>query len=293
MIKLDGIHKTYNSTLILDDINLRVQEGKFVTLLGRNGAGKSTLLRLMAGNELASKGKVYYKDVDLCAFNFPFKNDIAFVHENINIVVPQTFDRYVDELKHSIPNWNQEFFNKMAKDRKISLDRHFQFYSRGQKMQLLLMLALASNPNVLLLDEITSVIDVYGRKYFLDLLQEYSSQGRTVVMTTNTINELEFYTEHLVILDDKKIVLDKDIGDVPVVFKKLRILPYQEHPITKDPLCTWAGVNSDNSANYIIPAKLEKKYDINPEMYDRRKISLEDIFIFYFSCEKEVHENAA
>ena len=71
-------------------------------------------------------------------------------------------------------------------------------------MQIVLMIGLASSPEILLLDEITSVIDVHGRKYFLDLLSKFVSSGKTVVITTNIISELEFYTDNLIVLKTKK-----------------------------------------------------------------------------------------
>ena len=89
-------------------------------------------------------------------------------------------------------------------------------------MQFLLAHAIACRRKVLLLDEITSVIDVYARKYFLDLLREYCDEGGSVIITTNIISELEFYTDHLVIIKDNKIALSGSGKEILNSFIKIR-----------------------------------------------------------------------
>jgi ABC-2 type transport system ATP-binding protein len=293
MIKIKNLTKIYDKQKVLDDVGLEIKAGKLTTLLGQNGSGKSTLLNMLSGYELPTEGSVEYKGESLSSINFSHKHDICFIHEKIDYIVPLKMSEYVDLLKVEIPNWDQAFFEKMVVDRKFDLNKNFQEYSRGQKMQVCLMIGLASNVPVLLLDEITSVIDVYGRKYFLDLLYQYVSKGNTVVITTNIINELEFYTDNLVIIKDSHIVLNQAVEDISKHFFKIRQPVGFQHEIFNDPKCVWAGVNSDKSVSYIVSNEALNKYQITDEMKDRRKSSLEDIFIFYFSEVDTDHENAA
>ena len=293
MIKIKNLTKIYDKKKVLDDVSLEIEPGKLTTLLGQNGSGKSTLLNVMSGYELPTSGSVEYKGESLSSILFSHKHDICFIHENIDYVIPLTMLEYVNLLKEEIPNWDQCFFDQMIKDRKFDLKKNFQEYSRGQKMQVCLMIGLASNVPILLLDEITSVIDVYGRKYFLDLLHQYVKKGNTVVITTNIINELEFYTDRLIIIKDTQIVLDRPVEEISKHFVKVRQPVGGQHEIFADDQCVWAGVNSDKSVSFIIPEALTQKYQINDEIKDRRKSSLEDVFIFYFSEEIFEDENAA
>lgn len=283
MIKIINLSKSYFSHPVLEGVDLQIPEGKMTTLLGENGSGKSTLLSLMAGHEWPDQGQVTYKDIELNQIRFPYKHDIYFVHEKLNYYLSINMHQYIELIKKEIPHWNEELFLKMQKDRKIDLHYNFQNYSRGQKMQVALMMALASSAKVLLLDEITSVIDIYGRKYFLDLLDKYVDQGNSVVITTNIINELEFYTDHLVVLKDKKIVLNNSVENIPQQFVKIRNPGHSAHAIFSHPQCIWAGVNSDKSLSYIIPKALYLKAQIPQELLDRRHSTLEDVFIYYFS----------
>jgi ABC-2 type transport system ATP-binding protein len=292
MLKIKSLTKSFFDTQVLDSIDLTIKPGKFTTLLGRNGSGKSTLLKILSGYELPSLGEVTYMDIPLNKIDFNYSSDIFFVHEDIEYNVPYSIGKFINILKEKMPNWDQLLFDQMLTERKMDTSKNYQSYSRGQKMQLVLMIALASQAPVLLLDEITSVIDVYGRKYFLDLLRNYVDAGNTVVMTTNIINELEFYTDELIILKDQKIVLNKSVKEIPSNFFKIRKADHVEHEIFSDSECIWAGVNSDRSVSYIIPNELALKYKDIEKLKDRRESSLEDIFVYYFSNEEE-NENAA
>lgn len=295
MIKVKKLTKKYDDKTIIDDVSFELELGSFITLLGQNGAGKSTFLRLLSGFELPDEGKIYYKNEELSAPNFSHIHDLCFVHENLDFKVPFVMSEFIEIFKERIPQWDQKLFNKMLTDRKIKLNKNFQEYSRGQKMQIGLMIALASNAKVLLLDEITSVIDVYGRKYFLDLLDQYVQKGNTVIITTNIISELEFYTQQLVILKDAKVQLNAKTQDIPQLFIKLRKRECDEHEIFYDSKCIWAGVNSDRSVSYVAPVELVTQYELPEHVFDKRTSTLEDIFIYYFtkSSQEEDHVDAA
>lgn len=294
MIKLKNVVKKFEDQLIHQDINLEFEQGKLTTLLGANGSGKSTLLKMIAGIEHPTEGSITIDGESVHEFNFSKKHEIFFIHENLEIHVPMSMKDYIIIMKESMPNFDLDLFYKIAEDRKISLDKNFFEYSRGQKMQMTLAIGIASNSPILLIDEVTSVIDVYGRKYFLDLLDKYVSTGKTVIITTNIINELEFYTNRLIILKNNIVTLDKDVGDIPELFKKIRRPKNTNHEVFGDENCVWAGVNSDHSVSYIIPLNDYEKYDVPDEFHDKRKSTLEDVFVYYFTeqSEEEV-ENAA
>lgn len=290
MIKLRNIYKAYGSNEIVKDLNLDIPSGKLVTLLGPNGVGKSTLLRIIAGSERADSGEVSYRNHQLSEFCFPFVGEIGFVHETLNYVTPFSIKDFVDRFKINVKNWDQKYFNYLTKARGIDLSGLFQSYSRGQKMQIALMINLAMKPKVLLLDEITSVIDVYGRKFFLDELKKFVQDDGTAVITTNIINELEFYTDHLLILKDKKIQVNQSISELNRDFIKLRKKFEEDHPIFQEENCIWAGANSDQSVSYIVEKELFEKYNEPIQFIDKRQSTLEDIFIHFFSQKDDRNE---
>jgi ABC-2 type transport system ATP-binding protein len=292
MFKIINVSKSYNKNQVVKNINLEIHSGKITTLLGQNGAGKSTLLRLLSGYELPDSGRIDYKNEELKSFDFSFKHDIKFIHENITLQFSFNMEKYIEIIKEEIPDWDQSYFNQMLDERKIDLKKRFRDYSRGQKMQLALMLSLASKPKVLLIDEITSVIDVHGRKYFLDQLYLFAKNGGTVVITTNIIDELEFYTDHLIIIKNQAIALNSEVKKIDTQFIKLRIPKEVNLNLEKMKYLIWAGVNSDYSVSYIVSKEYSKQLGELEKCIDRRKTTLEDVFIFYFA-NGACHENVA
>ena len=221
---------------------------------------------------------------------------MIFINETIEIYVDLSIEEYVQASLDKFPDYDHDLFVKIMKECKINTAKNYQEFSRGQRMQFLLAHALSCHPKVLLLDEITSVIDVYARKYFLDLLRNYCDEGGSVIITTNIISELEFYTDHLVIIKDKKIALTGSGQDILNNFIKIRKTPENsDHPLFRSKKCVWSNTNSDRSQSFIVPKDSLINQEIPKELIDRRQSSLEDIFIYYFNGleKEEVNEDAA
>lgn len=292
VIQAQNLSKSYGKKKILDDISFTLPSGIFCTLLGHNGAGKSTLLRLVAGAEFADEGETFFKSVSTQAWSNSNKKDIFYINENIVIETALTMENYAKVFSEFFPRWDQDFFKQMADERKISLNKNYHNYSRGQKMQVNLMMAIAANPELLLLDEITSVMDVYARRYFLSHLSKFTKKGQTVIMTTNIISELQMYTDHLMLVQDSKLAINAPMNEVKKDFIKLRFSLGSDHPLLKNPKLIWTGLNNDQSASYILSIQEAVKIVIPEELVDRRSVTLEDIFIFYFTSSHKWGQDA-
>lgn len=294
VIRVHDIFKTYNHQKVLQGPSFEIMPGTFTTLLGANGSGKSTLLRLIAGSEFPDGGEVYFKDELAHGWKMKNKQDMFYINENIQIETSLPMNEFAKSFSKLFPRWHQEFFEQMVKDRKIDLKRNYHQYSRGQKMQLNLMMALAACPEVLLLDEITSVMDVYARRYFLGVLHRYCQSGKTVVMTTNIISELQFYTTHLLLLQNGKMKLNGPLDEVRGGFVKLRFSQDSKDLLLQRTDLRWAGVNGDGSENYLLSRETAMTLNISEHVIDRREITLEDIFIYHYGDQEEVeHAHAA
>lgn len=289
LIRFKNVFKTYGKKKILEDINFDLLPGKFITLIGCNGAGKSTTLRLIAGLEDVSGGELTLFNENPFSYYFNFKSDIFFVHESFQINLDLRLIDLVKSYRYVFPRWDNKIFNKIASDRKISLKKTFKELSRGQKMQFLLVMAFAARPKLLLLDEITSVIDIDGQRYFLDMLKEYTRNGGTVLITTNILSELNAYTDHLVLLQDTKLKINKEVSelqkDYVILEKKMN------HSVFTDRMAVQLQLNeSDQKEIYLVPIELYKKYDDLSDCLTSRKPRLEDILIFHFKFKENNYE---
>lgn len=287
LIKIRALHKSYHKKPILRGPSFEILPGTFTTLLGANGSGKSTLLRLISGAEFPDEGEVLFKNVAAQNWQIPHKRDMFYINENIQIESSLTMGEFARNFSQFFPRWHEEYFQQMIRDRRLDLSRHYHQYSRGQKMQFNLILALAAKPEVLLLDEITSVMDVYARRYFLGMLHRFCQSGKTVVMTTNIISELQYYTSHLLLLQNGQLKLQGRLEEVRGGFIKLRFAHGSTHPLLARTDLRWAGVNGDGSENFLLAKHVADTLNIDEELIDRREITLEDIFIYHYADQME------
>jgi|GEM_PF-3166092 len=285
IIEISKVFKSYGKKKVLENVSFGLDEGKFITLIGCNGAGKSTTLRLLAGIEEASSGEIKVLEEDPFAFNFSRRSDVFLINENIEISLEMNLLEMVTCYRKVFSKWSNEIFNQIRKDRKISIKKNYRDLSRGQKMQFLLMLGLASKAKVLLLDEITAVIDIEGQKYFLDHLKRYVSEGGTVVISTNILSELNDYTDHLLLIQETKLKVDASVKDLQKKFYVLKKL--EEHSVFSHPEAARIRNDNDGKELYLIPRKVidedtevaRFKMDYGPR--------LEDILTLFFQLKEE------
>ena len=285
IIEVAGVFKNYYKKKVLEKVSFSLEEGQFVTLIGCNGAGKSTTLRIMAGTEAPTTGEVKVLGENPYAFDYPSRSDVFFIHEQIELNHSHNLLEMIKVYRHVFPRWSNKAFNQMMKDRKFSVKKNFSELSRGQKMQFLLMVGLAANPRLMLLDEITAVIDIEGQRYFLDHLKNYTSNGGTVVITTNILSELNEYTDHLLLLQETQLKVDEKVSHLQKSFIMLK--QTEEHEIFKHPKSAKLRRDHDGKMLYLIPREvmdedshvIKFKVDYPPK--------LEDILVLYFKLKQD------
>ena len=286
IIEISKVFKSYGKKKVLEGTSFALEEGKFITLIGCNGAGKSTTLRLLAGVESCDEGAIQVLTQNPYAFNFQHRNDVFFIHENYEMQFPMNLLEMLKIYRKVYPKWSNKIFNQILKDRKISIKKQFADLSRGQKMQFLLMVALASQPKVMLLDEITAVIDIEGQRYFLEQLKKYTEEGGTVVITTNILSELNDYTDHLLLIQETKLKVDATVDDLKKKFYVLK--KTEDHPVFSHAQAARTRKDHDGKDLYLIPRHvmdedtevLKFKMDYPPK--------LEDILVLYFQLKEDV-----
>jgi ABC-2 type transport system ATP-binding protein len=283
IIELKDIAISFAGKQVLDGLNLQITSPGLYALLAENGSGKSTLLSILIGSLAADSGTGSILGEGLNNSTRQNARYIGYVSELVQYDVPMPMKKFIKEYSQLFPNWSQETFDKLTRARNFNLDNRFQNYSRGQKMQWALNIALSIRPKLIMIDEVTSVLDIYARKMYMKELEEYVAGGGTVLLTTNVINEVQHVATDLLFLQDGKIKINEKIENIPKQFIKLRAIPGSNHPILSHPRCVWAGVNSDRSISYIIPTELQGKIDIPADLIDRRQILLDDLFVYYFN----------
>lgn len=289
-IALKNVFKSYGNKKVLENVSFTIEEGTFTTLIGCNGAGKSTTLRLIAGVEQIDKGELRTLDGNPFAYNFVPRSDVFFIHENYQLAFPMNLLEVVQIYRKVFPRWSNDVFNKILRDRKFSIKKQFADLSRGQKMQFLMMLALASGAKLLLLDEITAVIDIDGQRYFLDKLKEYTEAGGTVVITTNILSEMNDYTDQLILLQETKLMVDASAEELQKKFVMLK--KTADHPIFQHQKAVRLRKDYDGKELFLIPRALIDEDTFVLTFKCEHPARLEDILIFHFRLKEENADEA-
>lgn len=224
--------QTVREEEVLKGINLNIEKGSLTAVLGRNGSGKSTLAKHMNAILLPSGGKVYVKDMDTAqkenifpirqAAGMVFQNpdnqmvasvvedEVAFAPENLG-VAPEEIRRRVNECLEIVS------MTKYAKSPPSKL-------SGGQKQRVAIAAVLAMNPEILILDEPTAMLDPKGRFEVMNTIKMLNREkGITVVLITHYMDEAAM-CGRTVVIDDGKIVLDGTPRDVFANVEKIRSL---------------------------------------------------------------------
>jgi ABC-2 type transport system ATP-binding protein len=226
-IEARGLRKSFGKTIALDDVNLRVEEGRILGIIGPNGAGKTTALNAILGltpyqGELRVLGRDPWTERDQLMRDVCFIADVAVLPRWIK--VSQALD-YVAGVHPHFDRAKAEAFLAKTTIRRDSKVKHL---SKGMVAQLHLALVMAIDAKLLVLDEPTLGLDLLYRKQFYDsLLNDYFDRNRTIVVTTHQVEELQHVLTDLMFMDRGRIVLDCSMEEIESRYVELTVNPMQ------------------------------------------------------------------
>ncbi len=230
MLELSGIHKTFNIGTInekkaLIDVNLKVEEGDFITVIGGNGAGKSTMLNIIAGVFSPEEGRIVIDGVDVTRMpeykrasmvGRVFQDPMVGTAGNMNIEENLALANRRGSrrgLRWNIKKEEREFFKEKLKMLDLNLEDRLTtkvgLLSGGQRQALTLLMATLKKPKVLLLDEHTAALDPKTASKVLSLTDELTgSQNITTIMITHNMKDAIKYGNRLIMMMGGSIIYD-------------------------------------------------------------------------------------
>lgn len=221
ILKCEGLKKVYgagdNQVVALDHVNLRVEKGEFVAVVGASGSGKSTLLHLLGGVDQPTEGNVFVESTDISTLNptasaifrrrkvgliYQFYNLIPTLTVERNIMMPMLLDKKKPD---------QEFFNHIVASLGIQdkLNALPSQLSGGQQQRTAIARSLLYRPALLLADEPTGNLDNKNSREIIEMLKlSNKNLGQTIIMITHD-ERMAFEAERIVHLEDGKIISDE------------------------------------------------------------------------------------
>jgi len=208
MVEVKNISKKYKNEKILNGISFGVAKGERVAVVGRNGCGKTTLLEILAGAQSPQSGSIRYNNEDPLKNRSVFKKYIGYVPQE-DPLIPELTVR--DNLKFWGVDKNKDYEYILERfDLKEIIKKEVRNLSGGMKKRLSIACACAKNPQILLLDEPTSSLDIYFKESIFDLLDEYKEKNGTVLISTHEETEIVSCDRVLFIKDGKTVNIEKD-----------------------------------------------------------------------------------
>ncbi len=217
VIETRKLSKWYGNVLGLSDVTLEVNPG-ITGLLGPNGAGKSTFMKLITGQLKPSLGRVFIAGER--------------VRNNTRIFGRVGYCPEYDAFYEGVTGW--QFLTTMVRlcgfgsaevktraERSLTLvdlmadkDRPVRAYSRGMRQRLKIAQALAHDPDVIILDEPLNGLDPLGKRKIIRLIREYKGEGRTIVVSSHVLPEIEAMTKEIILIHQGKILATGDVHAV-------------------------------------------------------------------------------
>ncbi|OLF10106.1 multidrug ABC transporter ATP-binding protein [Actinophytocola xinjiangensis] len=226
IIEVDGLVKRYGERTAVDGVSFTVDAGEIFGILGPNGAGKTTTVECVEGLRTADAGTIRVCGLD--------PGDVALRHRlgaqlqesqlQDKLTVREAMELYSSFYRHPA-DW-RELLDLLGLRDKI--DSQFRRLSGGQKQRLSIALALVGNPEVAVLDELTTGLDPQARRDVWDLIDGIRERGVTIVLVTHFMEEAERLCDRLALIDAGKIVaLDSPAGLVATVdgVQRIRFRP--------------------------------------------------------------------
>ena len=223
MIQCNHVYKRYkNGTNALYDINLSVDQGEFVYVIGPTGSGKSTLIKLMDAEEMCTKGNVKVVGIDvgeLSKRQIPiYRRNIGVVFQDYKLLPHLTVFENIAYALEVIGMKKAQIRKRTIEVRKVvGLSEKGNSFpkelSGGQQQRVAIARAIANRPKVLIADEPTGNLDPAKSDEIMDLLQEINQRyGTTVVMVTHDITLVNKYRKRTIVLEQGHIVADRSEG---------------------------------------------------------------------------------
>lgn len=214
-IELRGVCKSYGAKPVLSGLDLSVPKGSVVGLLGTNGAGKTTMIKCVLGLIRPKSGEVRLLGEDAWTLSAEAKMQLGYVPQVINLYQWMKIGHLLDYTSAFYPNWNPELATRLVEQWSMPLDDRVRTLSVGQLQRLSILLALAHEPELLILDEPAASLDPLARRQFLQMIIDLAEpERRTVLFSTHITSDLEHVADRAAILKSGRIVWHGLIEDL-------------------------------------------------------------------------------
>jgi ABC-2 type transport system ATP-binding protein len=219
MLALRHVSKRFSGIPAVDDVTFRAYAGEVTGYLGANGSGKSTTMKMITGLIAASSGEILFEGQPIHDDLIAFKQRMGYVPEEPHLYTHLSGVEYlmmVAQLRNLAPRQSAERIAGLLRLFGLHDDRYapISAYSKGMRQKILLSAALMHNPDLILLDEPFSGLDVGSALVLRSLIEELAARGKVVLFSSHELDTVERICSRVVILHHGRIVADDSIASL-------------------------------------------------------------------------------
>ena len=207
VVRIDGLSKRFAKSSVLEHVDLRVKAGETFAFLGRNGAGKTTTIRMLLGLLSPDAGSIRVLGLDPVRDAIAIRGRVGYLAEDQRMWGWMSVEQILRFMAPFYPNWSQDLAQRYLHRFELPTRTRIRHLSKGQTVRLGLLLALAHQPELVILDDPALGLDPIMRKEFnRDVIEHLQGEGRTVFYSSHLLYEVEPVADRVAILDRGRIV---------------------------------------------------------------------------------------
>lgn len=211
LLNIKKLNKDFDDKHILKDINLKIQNGRIIGLLGKNGTGKTTLIKLINDLLTPTSGEILIKG------NKPgieSKRIISYLPERTYLDKSMTIGEIFKYFEEFYENFNKDKAIKLLKDLDLDINLKVNKMSKGMQEKLQLILVMSRDAELYILDEPLGGVDPATRDYILDTILSNFNEGASIIISTHLISDIERILDEVIFIDKGKITLQSGTDEL-------------------------------------------------------------------------------
>lgn len=286
MIEVINVTKRFDRFTALDQVTMHVKKGVIYGLVGPNGAGKSTIIRHITGAYRQDAGEIRV-DGQIVYENAAAKANIAYIPDDIFYFNQSNLKDMVRFYKEMYASFDSDLFERLQDCfPSINRRRAIRRLSKGMQKQAAFWLAICCRPKLLILDEPVDGLDpVMRRQIWSLLMSDVAEHGTTVLVSSHNLRELEDVCDHVGIMHDGKIIMEKSLDDLQGGVSKVQLaFESEELPVLPDRMEILHRSKAGRVHTLIIRGEQSviraQIASLKPILFDILPLTLEEIFIY-------------
>jgi len=226
LLEISNLNKSFDNKEILKNINLKLERGKIIGLLGKNGAGKTTLIKLINDLLTPTSGEILVNGKPI---GVESKKVISYLPERTYLNKEMKVSEVIELFKDFYEDFDDKKAKKLLKDLDLDINQKLTKMSKGMQEKVQLVLVMSRNADLYILDEPLGGVDPATRDYILDTILSNFKEGSSVIISTHLISDIERILDEVVFIDKGKLVLKdnadklrkKEKGSIDEIFRRM------------------------------------------------------------------------